>query len=74
MAFEVGSRVRSRTSHTSGLVTERIVIEKGHELLPPLNGSDGAYEERVDLRVEYTDDHGDQAEVLIHETDAEAAA
>lgn len=70
---DVGTRIRSVSSGVAGLVTERIVIAKGHELLPPLNGSDGAYEERVDLRVQYTDAHGNQAEALIHETDAEDA-
>lgn len=77
--FKEGDRVRSTASGTTGLVTERIVIEQGHEILPPRPGStkdqdDGAvYDERVDLRVQYTDRNGDQAEVLMHETEAESA-
>lgn len=77
--FNAGTRVRSKTSGTAGLVTERIVITEGHEVLPPRPGStkgedDGAvYEERVDLRVQYTDGQGNQAEVLMHEADAERA-
>lgn len=76
--FKNGSRVRSRTSLTMGVVTERIHIEEGHEIVPPAPGStkgedDGAvYEERYDLRVKYTDAAGNEAEVLIHESDAEA--
>lgn len=70
--IKIGSNVRSKTSGTAGKVTERIVIEKGHQIEPPLNGP-GKYEERVDLRVAYTDDHGNKAEVLIHESDAETA-
>lgn len=75
----IGSHVRSKTSGISGLVTERIVVAEGHEVLPPTPGStkgpgDGSsYEERVDLRVEYTDAAGNQAEALIHEADAEPA-
>lgn len=78
--FKAGDRVRSKSSGTAGLVTERIPIKEGHEVLPPKPGStkgddDGAvYDERVDLRVQYTDAQGDQAEVLLHEADCEAAA
>lgn len=77
--FKAGDRVRSKTSGTAGLVTERIYIAEGHEVLPPTPGStkgedDGAvYDERYDLRVQYEDAAGNQAEVLMHETDAEAA-
>lgn len=76
--FKAGDRVRSKTSGTAGLVTERIVIERGHEIEPPLfAGSEyerpGKFEQRVDLRVQYTDAAGNDAEVLIHETDAEKA-
>lgn len=76
--FKAGDRVRSKTTGTRGLVTERIIIKEGHEIIPPRPGStkgedDGAvYEPRVDLRVEYTDAQGNQAEVLVHEKDAEA--
>lgn len=77
--FKAGDRVRSKMSGTTGLVTERIVIPEGHEVVPPWPGStkgedDGAvYDERVDLRIQYTDRDGNEAEALIHETDAEKA-
>lgn len=76
--FKAGDRVRSKSSGNSGLVTERIVIEEGHQVEPRLfagteHETPGVFEQRVDLRVEYTDDAGNKAEVLIHETDAEKA-
>jgi hypothetical protein len=76
MAFKVGSKVRSKTSGASGTVTEIIKINKGHQIEPPLAGTehpDGVYEERTDLRVEYTSPDGRTGEVLIHEADAESA-
>jgi len=76
--FKAGDKVRSKSSGHAGLVTERIVIEEGHEIEPRLfagspHETPGKFEQRVDLRVEYTDDAGNKAEVLVHETDAEAA-
>lgn len=76
--FQTGSKVRSMTSGVSGLVTERITIEEGHQIEPRLfagteHETPGVFEERVDLRVEYTDAAGNTAEALIHETDAEKA-
>lgn len=79
MTIKVGANVRSKTSGIAGRVTERLVIDEGHEITPPRPGStkgedDGsAYERRVDLRVEYTDAAGNTAQALIHETDAEPA-
>lgn len=76
--FKAGDKVRSKTSGTFGLVTERIHIKEGHEIIPPRPGSikgndDGAvYEERYDLRVQYTDEAGNETEVLMHESDAVA--
>lgn len=75
---KIGSKIRSKSSGITGKVTERIVIERGHQLVAPLPGDlpaldTGEYAERVDLRVEYVDAAGNAAEALIHESDAESA-
>lgn len=73
----IGDKVRSRTSGTTGVVTEVIEIEHGHEIVAPIPGTEpaetGKYEPRTDLRVEYTDNAGNTSEVLMHDTDAEPA-
>jgi hypothetical protein len=74
---KIGTKVRSKTSGISGVITERIVIERGHQITPPPPGAaeyeGGEYAQRVDLRIEYTDDQGKKSEHLIHENDAEPA-
>jgi hypothetical protein len=77
-AFKKGSKVRSKTSGIVGKITEIIEIEHGHQIVPPVPGTNpgegiSEYEPRTDLRIEYTDDAGNTAEHLIHATDAEAA-
>jgi hypothetical protein len=76
--FKAGDKVRHKSSGHFGVVTERIEIEQGHQLVAPAPGDtsdglqSGKYEPRVDLRVKYTDDAGHKAEVLLPEAEVEA--
>jgi hypothetical protein len=74
MTFKVGTRIRSRRTGIVGKVTEVIEIEQGHQVHPPLAGTEhpnGKYSPRTDLRVEYEDDDGKViGEQLVHADDA----